>query len=73
MTYNQPAWITEPLTPNDCTCEQGPEWSGSPDPDDPDNSWLCDECGRTIEASDASIKAIRDGLTSLPPKGKEQH
>lgn len=34
-----------------CKCETG-EWSGSLNPDDPDNSWICDDCGKTIKATD---------------------
>lgn len=34
----------------DCKCVVGPEWSGSPNPKDPDNSWVCDDCGRVIPA-----------------------
>jgi len=26
------------------------EWSGSPDPEDPDNFWICDKTGRRIPA-----------------------
>ena len=33
-----------------CKCETGPEWSGSPNPDNPDNEWICDDCGKIIEA-----------------------
>ena len=31
-----------------CKCVVGPEWSVSPNPADPDNSWVCDDCGRVI-------------------------
>jgi|HubBroStandDraft_1064217.scaffolds.fasta_scaffold49021_4 hypothetical protein len=27
------------------------EWSGSPNPVNPDNEWICDECGEVIAAS----------------------
>ena len=33
------------------TCKsayQGPEWSGYPNPDDPDNEWICDECDGVV-------------------------
>ena len=28
----------------------GPEWSGYPNPANPDNEWICDECGGVIDA-----------------------
>lgn len=31
-----------------CACRSGGEWGGSPHPDDPDNAWQCDTCGRRI-------------------------
>jgi hypothetical protein len=37
-----------------CKCRVGPEWSGSPNPANPDNEWLCDECGRVIDAREGS-------------------
>lgn len=33
-----------------CHCHTGPEWSGSPNPANPDNEWVCDDCGRVIPA-----------------------
>lgn len=29
----------------ECVCLVGPEWSGSPDPERPDEQWICDDCG----------------------------
>lgn len=29
---------------------KGPEWTGSPNPANPDNEWICDECGAIIPA-----------------------
>ena len=43
-----------------CSCERGPEWSGSPNPANPDNEWICDECGSGIPAEDC---AHCDGTT----------
>jgi hypothetical protein len=28
----------------------GPEWSGAPNPDNPDEEWICDECGGVIKS-----------------------
>lgn len=38
--------------PNDptCTCQTGPEWSGSPNPANPDHQWVCDDCDQVINA-----------------------
>ena len=37
---------------SDCISgNQGPEWSGSPNPDNPDNEWICNECNAVIPAS----------------------
>ena len=33
-----------------CRCHTGPEWDGSPNPANPDNEWVCDDCGRVIKA-----------------------
>lgn len=34
-----------------CNCRTGAgEWSGSPNPKNPDNEWLCDACNRVIPA-----------------------
>lgn len=30
--------------------EQAPEWSGTPDPNDPDNFWIDDETGERVNA-----------------------
>jgi len=29
-----------------CRCLVGPEWSGSLNPNEPDDEWICDDCGR---------------------------
>lgn len=36
--------------PNDpmCKCQTGPEWSGSPNPANPDHQWVCDDCDQVI-------------------------
>jgi hypothetical protein len=31
------------------------EWTGSPNPANPDNEWICDECGGVIDANEAQI------------------
>jgi len=43
---------------NNCKCHVGPEWSGRPNPENPDNEWLCDECGRAVPASAAIGTAV---------------
>jgi len=40
--------------PSRCKCITGPEWSGSPNPKNPDNEWVCDDCGRVIRAEGGS-------------------
>ena len=35
---------------SDCPLRDKAEWSGSPNPDDPDNEWICDGCGAVITA-----------------------
>jgi hypothetical protein len=30
----------------------GPEWTGEPNPQNPDNEWICDECGAIITADE---------------------
>jgi hypothetical protein len=45
---------TKETSAHPCTCERGPEWSGSPNPANPDNEWICDECGAVIAAESAS-------------------
>lgn len=30
------------------------DWSGTPDPNDPDNAWVCDGCGARIAAADGA-------------------
>ncbi len=37
--------------PAACRCTTGPQWSGSPNPANPDTEWLCDDCGRVIKAT----------------------
>lgn len=34
-----------------CKCVTGPEWSGSPNPANPDKEWVCDDCARVIPAN----------------------
>lgn len=50
----KPTTKPETCHPKICSCIQGPEWSGSPSPHDPDGEWICDGCGRTIEARSAT-------------------
>lgn len=33
-----------------CKSLNGEQWDGTPSAADPDNKWVCDECGATIEA-----------------------
>ena len=35
-----------------CRCLDGPEWSGSPTNND--TAWECDDCGRVIQAEEAT-------------------
>lgn len=35
----------------ECVSGKG-EWSGSPNPDNPDEEWICDECGGVIPDDD---------------------
>ena len=50
---------------NNCKCHVGPEWSGRPNPENPDNEWLCDECGRAVPASAAIGTAVEPRLGAL--------
>jgi hypothetical protein len=37
--------------PHAATCKTAnDEWSGSPNPDNPDEEWICDECGGIIKS-----------------------
>ena len=38
----------------ECKSGNGQEWSGYPNPANPDNEWICDECGAVISAEEAS-------------------
>ena len=38
--------------PKPCKCITGPEWSGYPNPANPDNEWICDDCGKIISAKE---------------------
>src|SRR5687767_6511684 len=40
-----------------CRCITGPEWSGSPTPDEK-SGWFCDDCGRFIPAEDYTERPV---------------
>ena len=44
-----------PMIPDD-------EWSGSPDPDDPDNFWIDDETGERVNAITGERKKTRERM-----------
>src|SRR5947209_3309129 len=51
-TVNGPfTTLMDDSMPHAPTCKTANgEWSGSPNPNTPDEEWICDECGRIIKS-----------------------
>ena len=37
-----------------CPSNEKDEWSGYPNPEDPANSWICDDCGAVIPCEEGN-------------------